>query len=403
MKPLLYALLCVLALVVVGGAMPAYSQGHHDGVVIVPDSSVESPAEIGRRAHTNHLILWAPEQKLSARAGLTPDIIRDAYGLPPYDITAGEAAGSQVIAIVDAFDYPRAVADFNAFSQAFLLPQETGDGSVLQVVYATGIRPRYNSGWSQEAALDIEWAHAMAPTAKIVLVEAASNSFADLLQAVDVASGILGVREVSMSWGGSEFSSETDSDTHFTTANVVYFACSGDTGGKVIWPGTSPNVLSAGGTTLYVDGSGNFVAETGWNGSGGGTSKYEPRPLWQYYQNTIQSIVGNHRGSPDLSFDANPRTGVSVYWQGSWYIFGGTSVSAPSLAGVVNLASSLSTGFAASTIDELNNRIYANLPPDPDYAYDFRDIISGSAGKNRCKPGWDFVTGVGSNWGLNGK
>jgi subtilase family serine protease len=274
---------------------------------------------------------------------------------------------------------------------------------VFQVVYAAGKQPRYNSGWSQEAALDIEWAHAMAPTAKIVLVEATSNSFSDLLKAVDVASAIPGVREVSMSWGGSEFGGEIFYDSHFTAANVVYFAASGDTGGKTIWPGVSPYVVSAGGTTLNLDSSGNLLSETAWSGSGGGGSKYEPRPS---YQNAIQGTVGARRGAPDMSFDANPNTGVSVYWQGSWLVFGGTSVSSPSLAGIVNLASASSGSFAASGLSELG-RLYANLtdssPSPTGSGYDFRDIVSGSAGRFSCRPYWDFVTGIGSNWGLSGK
>src|SRR5205823_6185722 len=114
------------------------------------------------------------------------------------------AGGSGVIAIVDAYDYPTALNDFNVFSRQFGLPVETSSSAtastnqVFQVVYASGRKPRTNGGWAQEAALDIEWAHAMAPNAKIVLVEAASNSFANLFNAVDVASSIAGVKEVSM-------------------------------------------------------------------------------------------------------------------------------------------------------------------------------------------------------------
>ncbi len=406
MKSWFWSLLCVVTLGLVAGSVFALAQGPPLETVVVPDSSRERAQDVGRKAHTNHLILQQSKGQNTRPAGLRPDAIRAAYGLPAYDITAKGSAGSQVIAIVDAYDYPTAMNDFNAFCQACGLLQETGTGDVLQVIYATGKQPKYNSGWSQEAALDIEWAHAMAPTATIVLVEAASNSFADLLAAVDVASAIPGVREVSMSWGGSEFGTETIYDSHFTAANVTYFGASGDSGGKVIWPGVSPNVVSAGGTTLNVDSSGNFVSETGWSGSGGGTSRYETRPDYQY---AIRGLVGARRGSPDISFDANPYTGVAVYWQGDWYTFGGTSVSTPSLAGIVNLASSLpGRSFATSSFDELNNRLYANLTdsspsPASGSGYDFRDIVSGSAGRYRCAPSWDFVTGIGSNWGLDGK
>src|SRR5678815_513476 len=98
-----------------------------------------------------------------------------------------------------------------------------------------------------------------------------------------------------MSWGGSEFSSEASYDSHFTHNGIVYFASSGDTGGKTIYPGVSPNVVSAGGTRLNRNASGAFLSETGWSGSGGGSSAYEPRPP---FQNSIAAI-GNKRGVPD--------------------------------------------------------------------------------------------------------
>ncbi len=403
MRLWLSTLLCLFVVAAAAGSLSAQGLAQQGGAVIVPESSQERLQDTGRWAHTNHLLLMKRVgQNVAAPWGLNPDVIRTAYGLPPYH---GQAAGGQVIALIDAYDYPTALADFNAFAQQFGLPQETGSGSVFQVVYATGKKPSYNSGWSQEAALDIEWAHAMAPSAKIVLVEAASSSFGDLLLAADVAGAIPGVHEVSMSWGGAEFGRETLYDSHFTANDVVYFASSGDSGGKTIWPGVSPNVVSAGGTTLKVSSSGAFLSETGWKGSGGGGSQYESRPSYQY---AIRGIVMSRRGAPDMSFDADPNTGVSVYWQGSWLVFGGTSVSSPSLAGLVNLAASSGAGFAASSFDELGSRIYANLTdsspsPTAGSIYDFRDIVSGSAGRFRCTSSWDFVTGVGSNWGLNGK
>jgi len=239
----------------------------------------------------------------------------------------------------------------------------------------------------------------MAPGAKIVLVEAASNSFSDLLTAVGKASGIVagggGKGQVSMSWGGSEFSGELSYDSRFTTPGVVYFSASGDSGGKTIWPGVSPNAVSAGGTTLKLNSDGSVASETGWSGSGGGPSRYEPQPA---YQNGI--VSGSMRGAPDFSFDADPYTGVSVYDSTScqgmsgWLVFGGTSVSSPSLAGIVN-----STGsFSNSTPSELT-LIYGSM----NSTADFRDITSGTAGSYSAKIGWDFVTGVGSNLGLSGK
>jgi kumamolisin len=382
-----------LLLISPGGRLVAGpAEGSSHAAVIIPDTTIEHPEDVGHRAHTNHLVVYRPQFTGTSPAGETPQSIRAVYNLP-------STGGSKAIAIVDAFDYPTAENDLNVFSSQFGLPPCTTANGCFQVVYASGTKPRKNCGWAQEAALDIEWAHAMAPSAKIILVEAATNSFANLFAAVDVATDLVqaaGGGEVSMSWGGGEFSSEASNDGHMNNSGVVYFAASGDSGGATIYPGVSPNVVSAGGTRINRDRNGNFVSETGWSGSGGGPSKYEARPS---YQDGIASIVGSKRGSPDFSFDADPNTGVSVYDSTScqgvsgWLVFGGTSVSSPSLAGIVNLA-----GGASSSASELAT-IYANLGNSSD----FRDITSGSAGGFSCKAGWDFVTGVGSDQGLNGK
>src|SRR5262249_15136903 len=139
-------------------------------------------------------------------------------GCSPTDTTLlNPAGGAKAIAIVDAFHYPTAMSDLQIFSAQFGLPLPTNTN--FQVVYASGTQPTADAVWGLEAALDIQWAHAMAPQAKIYLVEAASNSFADLLTAVSVASNYVaaaGGGEVSMSWGGSEFSFERFYDGYFT-------------------------------------------------------------------------------------------------------------------------------------------------------------------------------------------
>jgi kumamolisin len=362
--------------------------------VHVPDSSIEQPGDQGQRAHTNHVISLrnASPNAGGGPSGKWPSDISAAYNFTP--------GGAGTIAIVDAFDYPTAVNDFGVFSTQFGLPVTSGDGSsLIQVVYANG-KPRSNCGWAQESALDIEWAHATAPNAKIVLVIAKSNSFTDLFQAVNVARNLPGVTQVSMSWGGSEFSSEASNDSNFvTTGNTLsFFAASGDTGGQTIYPGVSPSVVAAGGTSLKLVGG--TWTETGWSGSGGGPSKYEPRPS---YQSSISDISGDHRGVPDFSFDADPQTGVAVYdstrCQGlvGWLVFGGTSVSSPSLAGIVNSAHAAKGTSNSQTELQV---LYAN---SANYGTEFRDVSGGTAGSFTADSGWDFVTGIGSNLGLDGK
>lgn len=399
-------LILLLLVVSLAGVVPLLAQNDNsrrddndNGAVLIPGSSIENHGDQGMISHTNHVIHFRGTAQATAPAGLSPAQLATAYGLTP----SWPGLGSGTIAIVDAYHYPTAENDLNVFSGQFGLRPCTSANTCFKVVYATrnGRAPTVNCGWAQEAALDIEWAHAMAPGAQIVLVEAASSSFTDLLSAVDVASGIVakngGKGQVSMSWGGSEFSGETSYESHFKTPNnVVYFAASGDTGGKTIYPGVSPNVVSAGGTTLKLTSSNAIQSETGWSGSGGGPSQYFAHPS---YQGSILNIVGSRRGVPDFSFDADPYTGVSVYdstrcsgMQG-WMVFGGTSVSSPSLAGIVNSAGS----FAQNTSSELTT-IYGFLG-----SADFNDITSGTVGKYNAQVGWDFVTGVGSNNGLSGK
>src|SRR5262249_8751808 len=282
-------------------------------------------------------------------------------------------------------------------SAQFGLPAPTSAN--FQVVYASGTQPIADVGWGLEAALDIQWAHAMAPKATIYLVEAASNSFADLLSAVNVAGNLVaaaGGGEVSMSWGGSEFAFQRLYDGYFTKSGVVYVAAAGDSAG-VIWPSTSPNVVSAGGTTNSRDANGDLQAQLAWSSTGGGPSKYESRPS---YQSAISQIVGSKRGTPDVAAVADPNTGVWVYnvpYCSGWCIVGGTRVASPVWAGIINAAGR----FAKSSQAELST-IYSNLGK----VADFTDIAQGSCGPHQgylAGKGWDFCTGGGSAFSTVGK
>jgi hypothetical protein len=178
------------------------------------------------------------------------------------------------------------------------------------------------------------------PGARILVVEARSQSRQNLLAAVDKARRISGVVAVSMSWGFSE--SPSESSSHFKTpvghAGITFLAASGDSGqaGGPEWPSVSPNVLAVGGTTLVLDRSGTYRFEVVWNETSGGSSQYIPEPS---YQRSIQA--SGMRGTPDVAFDANPQTGVEVYEttphssQGSWQVVGGTSLGAPAWAGII--------------------------------------------------------------------
>jgi kumamolisin len=334
-------------------------------------------------------------------------------GCDPNTVTTVSNRGSKVIAIVDAFDNPSALADLTLYSAQFGLPAPTAAN--FQVVYATGVQPANDTGWALEEALDIEMAHAMAPNAKVILVEAASKSFADLIVAEDVASGLVaagGGGEVSNSWGGDEFAGQLDLDTHFSTPKVVYFASTGDTPG-VSWPSTSAKVVAVDGTsTSRWPSTGAFRFESSWSDAGGGLSAIVPRPA---YQNSIRFIVGTQRGVPDISADANPITGVWVACgsgcgmsPGTWYTVGGTSVSSPLLAAMTNGAGR----FAPNTASELTT-IYANSGPQRFGSRGrFNNVVHGICGpfagfatnnmNGWVTPSWDYCTGVGSPKGLSG-
>ena len=383
------------------------------GKVVTPDSSIERPADVGKRAHTN-IKVFLPTKPLQNAQPFGPPFAGYAYETPasiaclyhlaaavagcnPNTVTKNPTGGSKMIAIVDAFDAPLAASDLAAFSTQFGLPAPN-----LQIVFASGTRPPYDPNWELEESLDVQWAHAMAPNAKILLVEAASNSFTDLLAAEDLARNMVnaaGGGEVSNSWGGSEFVRENNYDSHFVKANVVFFASSGD-GPGTSWPGASPNVVSAGGTTVRRNPSTlKFISEVPWDSAGGGLSSLEGRPS---YQSGISAIVGSFRGMPDLSFDSNPITGVWVYDSDlggafPWFIVGGTSVASPSLAGIINSTG----GFAASTNAELTT-VYGNLG----VVADFKDITSSYCGPYAgytAVKGWDLCTGVGVVKGKLGK
>ncbi len=334
-----------------------------------------------------------------ASLGCIYKLVPGACFTNPNVATVNPTGGARAIGIVDAFHYPTALSDLKTFSTQFGLPAPN-----LQVVFGGGSQPAQNAGFQMEEALDIEWAHAMAPKAKIILVEATTNSSANLLQAEDKAATLVaaaGDGEVSNSFGGSEFPGETSAsfDGHFKKAGIVYFASTGDSPGTE-WPAVSPFVVAAGGTsTTHNLTTGDFYKEVAWQDEGSGISEFESRPT---YQNSVAGIVGTHRGTPDISFDSNPATGVWVFATivGSlpgWYIVGGTSLASPALAGIVNSAGL----FKTSTALELTT-IYANKANPAS----FRDITLGNCGPFGgffAAVGYDLCSGVGSDQGKTNK
>ena len=322
--------------------------------------------------------------------GISPDQIKKIYNLP-------KTGGHGTIAIIDAYDDTTMENDLAVFDKTFNLPDcTTKNGCFEQHLMAA--KTLTNSGWAGETALDVEWAHAIAPNAKILLVEAKTPSGANLLSAIDYAAKRADVVAVSMSWGGEETVEEKTLDSHFVSlpaqagkSGAVFFASSGDDGWGASWPAASPNVVSVGGTSLSFKSDGSLNKETAWSGSGGGVSAYETQPAFQ--KNYVIPKANGMRAIPDVSYNADPQSGFSVYDNKKWYVIGGTSAAAPQWAAIQSL------GLSAK-----NDKLYSDKTSSS-YSNYFRDIVSGSNGdcKYYCQARnhYDYITGLGSPVTIN--
>ena len=400
------------------------------GKVIVPASSVSRPEDIGLRAHTHTRVFvpaghgplaegpdMAVANDLKSAASASPNTtfnenpgsLACVLGLISYSgctysggFSLHPTGGQGVIVVVDAYDNPDAASDLTTFdaewsmpaanfTQIYCQPYNSGTGTCS----TTTTPPAVDTGWALEESLDIEYAHSMAPSAKIFLVEAASNSYADLTWAEAWAgyyADINGGGEVTNSWGGSEFSGETAYDGDFNNFNgsyfpVVYLASGGDSG-TIEYPSASPYVISAGGTTINRDANGNYVSQTCWSGTGRGTSAYEGMP---YPEGYMGGVAGKYRQTNDISSDADPNSGVWVYSgeNGGWLVVGGTSVAAPTLAGVINLSGNIYHNTLKNQM--LLYSEYAGKNTFPTELYDVSPAF------------WDQCTGIGTPKGKLGK
>ncbi|WP_165232543.1 choice-of-anchor Q domain-containing protein [Aquisphaera insulae] len=350
--------------------------------------------------------------------GYTPQQIRAAYGMDTVSFAGikGDGAG-QTIAIIDAYDNPSFVSSTDpgyansalaVFNRTFGLPDPPSFTKVDQYG-GTDRLPiaSVGAGWGVEIALDVEWAHVMAPAANIVLIEC-DYSEEGFFTAQATASKLADV--VSMSYSQSEYPGESgDQDGFFNVPGVTFLASTGDYGAPAGYPAYSPYVVAVGGTTLQnLDAAGTYPGigkdgEIGWSGSGGGVSQYEPLPP---YQSWLRDSDGNpypRRAAPDISAVADPNTGVPIYdpfdfgVDEPWLQIGGTSLSAPLMAGlvaVVDQGRELRGGSPFSSTETLT-ALY-DLASDPvTYQDDFHDILYGSNGYD-AGVGYDLVTGLGS-------
>ncbi|MBI3380354.1 S53 family peptidase [Candidatus Gottesmanbacteria bacterium] len=326
--------------------------------------------------------------------GYGPKQFLGAYNL------SGQAGGNPIVAIVDAYDHPNILNDLNKYSSTFgisslpacLGPIATSSGACFQKVDQSGGTsfPTVNSGWALEIALDVEASHAVCQNCKILLVEANSNSYSNLMTAVDRARA-LGATAISNSYGSGEFSGETSFDSHFNFPGLAITFSSGDGGYGPEYPAASQYVTAVGGTSLQLNGDNSWKSETTWSGAGSGCSSFEGKPGWQHDSSCSNRTIA------DVSADADPNTGAAVYdsvrYQGrqGWFKVGGTSLSSPIVAAVYALSGN--TAGAANSIP------YSN----PASLHDITSGSNGSCGGNylcTAVSGYDGPTGLGTPNGI---
>ena len=338
---------------------------------------------------------------MSGPTGLGPSQIQSAYKL------SGLNGSGRTVALVDAYNDPKAASDLATFRKAYGLPAcTTANGCFKQVNQngATSPLPSSDYGWAEEESLDVDAVSSACPTCHILLVEASSASTSALATAENSAAKASGVAAISNSYGGSEAASETSTDKSYNHPGVAITVSSGDDGYGVEYPAASPFVTAVGGTTLTQASNSRGWTETAWSDAGSGCSAYEAKPSWQHDTGCAKRTVA------DVSADADPNSGLGVYdtynncgssstcdvlieegiaeGLDGWAQVGGTSLSSPLIASVYTLA-----GNTASTT-------YGSYPYS--HTSSLFDVTSGSngscGGSYLCTAGtgYDGPTGLGT-------
>lgn len=351
---------------------------------------------------------------LAAKGLLGPATTRGPVGLGPRQIQsayklAGLHANGRTVAVVDAYNDPKAESDLAAYRAAYGLAPCTTANRCFRKVNQYGAAsplPKGDYGWAEEISLDLDAVSAACPDCHLLLVEANSPDDVPLMTAVDTAVR-LGAVAVSNSYGGNEDATILTSDKHLNHPGVAITASSGDSGYGVSWPASSRYVTAVGGTTLSAASNARGWTETVWAGTGSGCSVYEPKPSWQHDAGCAKRTVG------DVAAVADPASGLGVYTYNScsiaslcdtllslglaqglngWAQVGGTSLSSPLVASVYALAGRSVTAGSYP---------YA-------HASSLYDVASGSNGSCRvsylctARAGYDGPTGLGTPHGTGG-
>jgi len=363
----------------------------------------------------------------------TPAQIRSAYNMaalpaPGEALTQAQAASlgaGQTVYLIDAFHDPYIAQELAAFNTRFGLPacsvtvlgptralplaSATPAGCELLVAASTaagGISvtaPDYDYGWATEIALDVQWAHATAPLARLVLIEAQDGSLASLMGAIKLANS-MGPGVVSMSFGGKEGNWTNLVDSLFASDRMTYLAATGDNGPEVDWPAVAPRVLAVGGTSLRYSDTGER-SESSWSSTAGGFSAFTPAP--DYQSASVPGLgVRPFRGVADVAMNADPATGQYVAriepgaTQAVWISAAGTSLATAQWAGIMAVANAQRALAAKAPLGAPHALLYGSIASTPgSYASAFTDVDGGANGTcSGCSAslGYDTLSGLGT-------
>ena len=412
------------------------------GSVAPPPGSTAVPLQGVTPLHITGPKVAPSDAQCRAQLGVpcySPQEIRQAYGLTPL-INKGYTGAGQTIVIIDSYGSPTVQSDLATFDADFGLPAPPSL-KVLAPLGSVPFDPNNNDmlGWAEETSLDVQWSHALAPDASIIVMTSPVSE----TEGVQGLPQFLALEEfavshhlgniVSQSWAATEETLFTPAGERLmaqfnafyrsaTLHGVTFLGSTGDSGTAnpnvsgvnypyptVNFPAISPWVTAVGGTSLYATTTGTYQSETAWNdglgsATGGGISKYTAEPLYQrLLPRQDQTQLAGHRAIPDVSFNADPDTGVLVQLgflgagNNGYYIFGGTSEGSPAWAGVVadlNQRAGFPLGF-------LNPALYALGAANLLYPSVLHDVAVGNnaqppiPGYNATK-GWDATTGWGT-------
>lgn len=428
--PLALSLVVTLIL----GATSSAAAAHADGMVLRVSPQPRVLA-LPRMRHPLVVVTPPPPGGAAPNAlnpvpvGYTPAQLRAYLGL------TGDGEG-QLIAVTNFFDNPTIREDLVTFSTTFGLPlpcdasapaDETALGSAEDgsaylahhrqrpatedcfpfTIAMPGGQPKLDSFSALETALDVEWAHAIAPRAGILLVEAMEPEAEPLFAAIDYAAAH-GASVISNSWLDDEFEGQNQYDYHCRLRRAICVFPAGDEGHAAVYPATNPYALAVGGTNLTLDAAGKVISEVAWTLSGGGVSQFERRPRYQWGVNPYRM-----RSSPDVSYHADPNAGFAVYISSGlyghfgWVSAGGTSAGTPQWAAIVAVADGLRARIGKRPFGSLNfslqSALYGSAPQRhgrwnlSSALFDITDGANGDCGALcTAGSGYDFITGLGS-------